>query len=243
MALIGYFVSPSGFISICLLIGLAAVIHRRTRRLGHVCLSVGALMYLVLSLGPVSYALLKPLEFQYDAFDAEAKSAEAGYIVVMAGYALDMDYYPLSSKANAASTFRIMEAYHIWRSDPSRLIVVSGYREVPEIMARVLAAMGVPEENTIVENRSYNSYESAKNVEKIIRGAQFILVTSAGHMPRCMGIFHKHGMNPIPAPTDFQAGKDPFSASFAPTVEHMRFSEMALHEYVGILWYRLRGYL
>lgn len=144
MALISYFVSPSGFIAACLLIGLAAVIHRRTHRLGHVCLAGGALIYLVLSLGPVSYALLKPLEFQYEAYDVGSQSTEAGFIVVMAGYALDMDYYPLSSKANAASTFRIVEAFHIWRSDPSRRIVVSGYKDVPEIMARVLAAMGVP---------------------------------------------------------------------------------------------------
>lgn len=219
------------------------MIHRRIRRLGQVCLAVGALMYLVLSLGPVSYALLKPLEFKFDAYDAEAQSADAAYIVVMAGYALDMNYYPLSSKANAASTFRIVEAFHIWRADPSRRIVVSGYKEVPEIMARVLAGMGVPENRIIVDNQSDNSYASGKNVEGIIGGGGLILVTSAGHMPRCMGLFRKLGMDPIPAPTDFQAGKNPFSASFAPTIEHLRFSEMALHEYVGILWYRLRGYL
>jgi len=70
MALISYFVSPSGFIATCLLIGIAAVIHRRTRRLGHVCMAGGAVIYLVLSLGPVSYMLLKPLEFRYEAFNA-----------------------------------------------------------------------------------------------------------------------------------------------------------------------------
>lgn len=243
MALISYFISPSGFISIFLLVGLAAMIHRRIRRVGQVCLAVGALIYLVLSLGPVSYMLLQPLEFQYDAYDPGSQSAEAGFIVVMAGYALDMEYYPLSSKANAASTFRIVEAFQIWRADPSRRIVVSGYEEVPEIMTRVLAGMGVPEDRIIVDDQSVNSYASGKNVEKTIRGEQFILVTSAGHMPRCMGVFRKLGMDPIPAPTDFQAGKDPFSAGYAPTIEHLRFSEMALHEYVGILWYRLRGYI
>lgn len=154
-----------------------------------------------------------------------------------------MSYYPLSSKNNAASTFRIVEAFHIWRSDPSRRIVVSGYGEVPGIMAKALAAMGVSESKIIVENQSYSSFESIKNIAEIINGEQFILVTSAGHMPRCMGISHKLGMDPIPAPTDYQAGQDPFKANFAPTVEHLRFSEMALHEYIGILWYRLRGHL
>jgi uncharacterized SAM-binding protein YcdF (DUF218 family) len=62
-------------------------------------------------------------------------------------------------------------------------------------------------------------------------------------MPRCMGIFRKLGMQPIPAPTDYQAGQNPLDASFTPSIEHLRLSELALHEYIGIVWYRLRGYL
>ena len=33
---------------------------------------------------------------------------------------------------------------------------------------------------------------------------KFILVTSAAHMPRSMALFRKRGLQPIPAPADFQ---------------------------------------
>ena len=235
MELISYLVLPSGLIAVCLLVGLVAGIFRRSRRLSHVFLATGGVIYLVLSFGPVSYALLKPLEFKYDAYPAGSQPADVAYIVVMAGYALDMHYYPLSSKANATSIVRLVEAVHLWRSDPSRQIVVSGYKDVPEIMARVLVAIGVPEDRVIVDNQSFNSYQTAINTQKIIQGEQFILVTSAGHMPRCMAIFGKLGLDPIPAPTDYMAGKDPFQAGYFPTVENLRFSELAIHEYIGIL--------
>ena len=38
---------------------------------------------------------------------------------------------------------------------------------------------------------------------KKIGQTPFILVTSAGHMPRSMAVFEAQGMQPIPAPTEF----------------------------------------
>jgi hypothetical protein len=76
MALISYLVSPSGLIAVCLLIDLVAGIFRPSRRLSHVFLATGGVIYLVLSFGPVSYALLKPLEFKYDAYPAGSQAAD-----------------------------------------------------------------------------------------------------------------------------------------------------------------------
>ena len=234
-----YIVSPSGFISLLFAAGLAAILFRRVRALGCASMAAGGLLFILLSIGPVSYALLKPLEFKYEAF--EPRDTDAGFIVVMAGYALDEKYYPVSSRVNSSSVFRLVEALNLWRLDESRMIVISGRGDVPAIMAEVLSMMGVASEKIMIENASSNSYESARNVLDLVQQERFILVTSAGHMPRCMAVFKKMEVEPIPAPTDYQVGKNPLKANFRPSVEHLYYSELALHEYFGLLWYRLRG--
>ena len=243
MGLLKYLVSPSGFIAICFMIGLLAWFHRATRRWSYFLMPAGAIIYLLLSAGPVAHALLKPLEFKYGLYVADEQQPPAHFIVVMAGYAADEDYYPLSSMVNASSLFRLVEALHIWRSNPTLQIIITGHSEVPEIMGRVLVAMGVEDERIVLENRSSNSYESAVNVKAILQDAPFLLVTSAGHMPRSMGVFQGLGLSPIPAPTDYQGNIDPFKVDLLPTAGRLNFSDLALHEYLGLLWYRIRGFI
>ena len=241
MAVINYLITPSGFIAICLVLGLVTSFHGRISRLSPVFFIIGSIVYLLLSIGPVSYALLKPLEFQYNAYDAEVQDDEVAFIVVMSGYALDESYYLVSSKVNCASLFRLVEANRLWRLDPDRRIIISGKDDGPRIMQAVLEDMGVSKERIIIDNQSVHTYNSAQNISKLFPGKRFFLVTSAGHMPRTMAAFHKLGRTPIAAPTDYQVGKDPFKANFFPTVNHLYYSELAIHEFLGIWWYRFRG--
>ena len=241
MEIIKYILSPSGFIAVCFLAGLAAWISKPTRKVSCILIPGAAFLYLVFSIGPISYALLKPLEFKHAMDEARIERERPRFLVVMAAYALDEDYYPVSSKVNANSLFRLVEAFRLWRMDPSRQIIITGHSDFPKIMKDVLLAMGVPDDRIMIENQSTNSFTSAQNVGAMVKGRPFVLVTSAGHMPRSMGVFRKLGMEPIPAPTDFQAGKDPFRASWLPTVGHLYYSELAIHEYFGLVWYRIRG--
>lgn len=243
MSIINFLISPSGFVSVCLIVGLSTWMYKRTRRIGYFSICFGAFAYLLLSSGPISYALLKPLEFQYGTYQAEESHSEIKYIVVMAGYAVDEKYYPPSSKVNSASVYRLVEALNIWLYDRTRIIVITGSKKVPEVMAGTIMAMGVPSESIITETNSRNSYQSAKNIQAIVQNDRFALVTSAGHMPRSMSIFIKMGMRPIAAPTDFQSGVDPLSADITFSAQHLYFSELAMHEYAGLLWYRLKGYI
>ena len=160
-------------------------------------------------------------------------------IVVMAGYALDEKYYPVSSKVNSSSLFRLVEANRLWRLDTERRIIITGKENVPRIMQSVLEEMGVPRDKIIIENNSVNTHASAKHVSAVISDRSFLLVTSAGHMPRTVAAFKKLNLSPIPAPTDYQVGKDPLSSNLFPAAQHLVFSELAIHEYLGLLWYRL----
>jgi uncharacterized SAM-binding protein YcdF (DUF218 family) len=103
---------------------------------------------------------------------------------------------------------------------------------------------------------SLNTYENAVNVKQILtqRGInRVLLVTSAAHMPRSLQIFQKQGVDAIPAPTDFlvtqQELQEPQSTpqgrilSGLPEAENLQRFTRALKEYIGILIYRLRGWL
>lgn len=186
MELLGHILAPSGFVAICFMIGFLAWFHRCTRRLRYFLMPAGAVVYLLLSISPVSYALLKPLEFEYDAYKADIQQGDTRFIVVMAGYAADEVYYPVSSKVNSASLFRLVEALCLWRTDPSKKIIITGRSDVPGIMREVLLDMGVPDDCVMIENQSTNSFTSARNVGAMVQGEPFVLVTSAGHMPRSM---------------------------------------------------------
>ncbi len=67
------------------------------------------------------------------------------------------------------------------------------------------------------------------------------LVTSAGHMPRSMAAFARAGMQPLPAPTDHQLPKNVAQAKWGLSVFHLECSDLAVHEHLGLWWYRLRG--
>ena len=69
------------------------------------------------------------------------------------------------------------------------------------------------------------------------------LVTFAGHMRRAVGVFRKKGVVTIPAPTDYMLPRSAWHASWTTSAVHLQASDLAVHEYLGIAWYRLTGRL
>lgn len=64
-------------------------------------------------------------------------------------------------------------------------------------------ALGVEAEDIIIEAEATDTKDHPIYVKKIVGSDEFILVTSATHMPRAMALFKKHDMHPTPAPTDY----------------------------------------
>ncbi len=125
-----------------------------------------------------------------------------------------------------------------------------------ETMAIILELMGIPRSAMILESRSLNTHQNAVFTKEILQREnikQILLVTSAAHMPRSSAIFRKQGINAIPAPADFTISdrdliEDSFSTesrilSLLPDSGNLDNTTQALREYLGILIYRLRGWL
>jgi len=234
-----YLIFPSNLINIFLIAGIITFVIRRTRKFAIYLIGTGALIYIIFANGPVSYWLIGNLESQYPALKSFEKIEKTDTIVILPGHAEPDPYFPLSSTINSSTAFRIIEALRIWRIIPNSKILISGQKDVPELMRKVIKALGLPNNRIIIEAESTSTYENAVVLQKKLNDRPFILITSAGHMPRAMGIFKKLGMNAIPAPTDYMAGNNIFATQYLPSPSHLMYSELAIHEYLGILWYRI----
>ena len=68
------------------------------------------------------------------------------------------------------------------------------------------------------------------------------LVTDALHMSRAVQCFRKQGVEVVPAPCHYQAGGLEGSlVDFLPTANAVEECRDAAHEWLGSLWYRLKG--
>ena len=233
------FFIPSNLILTFSLAGIILFLLRKSKRIAIGLISAALVAYVFLGTGFISLWLLGNLESRYPSLKAVDGLKGVNEIVVLTGYAETDPALPPSSEVNAASAFRLLETMRISNSLPEAQILISGGKDVPGIMRQLLVSLGVPESRIAVEDQSDNTFESAVQVARILKGKTCILVTSAGHMPRAMGSFKKQGMNPIPAPTHFMSIKQFRWSHYLPSPLHLGYSDLAVHEYLGIIWYRL----
>jgi len=186
---------------------------------------------------------MENLEYRYRPIEDLESMDRISNIVILSGYAENDLNLPLSSMVNSSSAFRIIEAKRILTKFPKAEIIISGKGDVPKIMKKLLDSLGNKSENFKIDNQSNSTYESSLYISNLQLTKKFVLVTSAGHMPRAMGVLKKMGMDPIPAPTDYMSRKNYMAISYLPSPLHLYYSDLAVHEYLGILWYKMTNRL
>lgn len=109
---------------------------------------------------------------------------------------------------------------------------------------RFLTELGVDLGRVIMERDSRNTAESARFAMNKIQpkvGENWVLVTSAFHMPRSIGVFCQEGWKMIPYPVDFKSDDKvrwSFDVAFASNLDRL---SLAVKEWVGLLAYKLSG--
>ena len=82
--------------------------------------------------------------------------------------------------------------------------------------------------------------EEAEIIAANFSEASLVLVTTAVHMPRALNLFHRVGLDPIPAPTEHLS--KPFKSWWNfPTGKTLEHTEYWAHERLGLLWVDLTG--
>ena len=250
--IIGPLLFPIPFAAFLLLVGLVLLWFTRKQKAGRLFVSAGTVLLISLSFGVFSPWTLAPLERKYQPLLATASvnSAEAPikWIVVLGGGGSYSSQLPSTSQLSPSSLARLNEGIRLHRQLPgSKLILSEGavFQAVPvaDLMAKMAEDLGIPSDSLILEQRSRDTEGQAELIQPLVGQDRFILVTSASHMPRSMALFRKLGMSPIAAPTDFKyLTRDTLSpATFFPSAGELRKAELAMHEYMGLAWAKLRG--
>lgn len=234
-------VVPSGIATLLFLAGIACAFTRRTRRYSWVLATGAAIVLLFFSNGLVATLLTSPLEYEYPALHHPEQYPEVRTIVVLTGWAADDDVFPLSAKMNSASAFRVLEAANLHALRPDCRVLVSGSATAAGVMGRQLQMLGVPEHDLIIDVMSKTTAESAVHVRNLLGSAPVFLVSSAGHMRRSMWALEQQGLRPVAAPTDYMLPGSMRQASWTTSPLHLQASDLAVHEYLGLAWYRLRA--
>ncbi len=237
-----------------LLAGLVLLWFTKQQRAAKVVTTVGVAALILASTGIVSNSLLVPLERKYPPFRfadtrLEPDSGAPTYVVVLGGGHVSDPRLPATSQIGAVPLVRLVEGIRIHRLlAGSRLIVSGGAVSDPvpqaHIMRTIALELGVADSSIVIEDQSRDTRHEAVLIAPIVGSRPFVLVTSASHMPRSMAMFRGVGTHPIPAPVGHgvrSRGGVSYSL-FLPAVRHLQGTSMATHEYLGLLWGKLRGF-
>jgi len=231
-----------------LLLGLILLSLTRRRKAGKIFVLIGIIFLGMLSYDGVSDRLLRPLEYQYPPLLSLENIQNVKWIVVLGGGHTSDSKLPITSQVSEASLIRLVEGIRLYRGVPKSKLILSGGRPFEKIsnaqvLADVAIGIGVKKQDLILEDISKDTEDEARLIQEIVSQEQFVLVTSASHMPRSMALFKKLGMDPIPAPTDYlvKESQKMSPGMFYPGVSGLSKAERAFHEYLGIVWSKLRG--
>jgi uncharacterized SAM-binding protein YcdF (DUF218 family) len=246
--ILSWFVTPSNVILTLGLVGIG-LLMTRFARLGMRFLVIGNLLFAVLGISPLGYALILPLEERFPQTDA---SGDAPNGIIVLGGVIDPELSAARGEiALHEAAERVTAVGELARRYPLAPIVFSGGssglngpREA-DFATRIFESFGVSAERILLENRSRNTAENARFTKFLIDPKpddRWLLVTSAYHMPRAIGTFRKAGFQVVGYPVDWQTrGRQDFVSFFGSPVDGLHFCDMATHEWVGLFAYWLGG--
>ncbi|MEN6427654.1 MAG: YdcF family protein [Phycisphaerales bacterium] len=254
MTLIKSLATPLGWALLLLAAGLILTRFRRSGRrfrVGWYCLLAGTLILLVFSLDPVANLLTYSLECRYQPPSAEVLKT-LDVVVVLGGGAYPSGGLRREPDLSRYAYPRLYRGVEYFRNSSAAVIAFCGGPPRPgaeneaDIMQAMAVALGVPTERTVVEPHSANTMMNAIGLAEILpegEGRRIGVVTSAMHMMRSKRVFEQVFPQDtiVPLPVHFMYDPAPWiTPKITPKVSHFEKSTMALHEWIGILWYAVR---
>jgi uncharacterized SAM-binding protein YcdF (DUF218 family) len=244
-----FFTEPTNLLIVLGLIG-ALLLPTRRARAGRRLLVFSLALLAICAWSPLGRVLLFPLEERFPRWTGSAE-APAGIIVL--GAAVD----PAISTARGQpglneAAERMTAALELSRTYPgARLLFSGGSSRIlggeseATIAGRFFTRLGVPEDRLVLESRSRNTVENALFSRALARpqaGERWLLVTSAFHMARSVGVFRAVGFEVEPYPVDWRTrGGADLWMPFGSANDGLRLTALAAHEWIGLLMYWITG--
>lgn len=241
--------TPSDFLPLLLVLGVVLQ-WTRYRRWGNRLVIGAAVCLLLIFLLPIDDWLAAPLE---NRFPRPAWPAHVDGVVVLGGGEDGVIFAARGVPAPDLAEGRLVAAAELSRRYPDAKLIFSGGvaplspKALSEafVARNILRQMGVPPSRVILENRARNTWENfvySKDLAKPKPGETWLVVTSAIHMPRAMGIAARLHWHVLPWPADyFTTGKKDTKDWNASLASHLLELDGVMHEWAGLAAYWLMG--
>jgi len=241
---------PTNLILLCI---AGMLLRRAYPSIGMVISLTSLLLLTVLSTKAGALLLVAPLEQRMQPLAANAAVAAvaidgAQAIVILGGGRLaNAPEYDGDDAPSYSTLGRLRYGARIHRQTGLPVLVSGGTPDGSKVSEAAIMASSLREDFATpvkwLEERSDDTEQNAKFSAEILAHAgvkKIVLVTDALHMPRSQLMFARTGLEVVIAPTVFFSRDRLTLLSFLPSGEGMRRSEYAMHEWLGVLWYKAR---
>ena len=229
----------------------AVLLVTRYAVLGRRVLATSAVLLALCGFSPVGKLLILPLEQRFPPWDP-SRGAPDGIVVLGGGIEPDL------SAAHGRpildhSGDRLVAAAELARQYPNARIVYSGGNanligddtaKEADYALSMLESLGVAKARLTAERLSRNTVENAEFVKTVANpkeGERWLLVTSAFHMPRSIGLFRRAGFKVEAYPVDWRASPSEALSFSSVAINGLERTEVAMREWIGLAAYRLTG--
>lgn len=247
---LGYLLLPTNLLIAVGFVG-AILMVTRFASLGRKLVIAAVLLLVICGLSPLGKILLYPLEQRFPSWDA-ASGAPDGIIVLGGSIEADLSAVHNTPVVRGAPD-RIIAAAALAKRYPNARVLFSGgsanlisndAREA-DFAGAIFEGLGVDKSRLVMERGSRNTQENAQFSKALVSpkdGECWLLVTSAFHMPRSVGLFRKAGFDVQPYPVDWRVGgrDDLFSFSNV-AVDGLGRTDLAVREWIGLITYWATG--
>jgi len=247
--LVWLILSPDSLLLILLLL-TCLLLHRGSYRMAKGLHTLVAVICLLIAMLPLGDWLLAPLETRFPA-NPDLPQTIAG-IVVLSG-AEDAVLSSLWKQVEMGDgAERDLAFMHLARQYPAARLIFTGgsgsmldqSHKAADVAKTLFRQAGMDTAMIVFERESRNTYENAIFSKKIAApqpGENWVLITSAWHMPRSMGIFSRAGWPMLPYPVDHRTRKDGLFRIELDFSGHLDGLKMATKEWLGLAAYRCTG--
>lgn len=246
-----FFATPSNLLLSLILLGFALTLFRRMRSFGLGLAFITTVVTIGLGLLPISTYLMVPLEERFPPFQDDGKPVDG--IILLGGSVEASDSISRGQLVANESAERVLDTIQLAHRYPQARILISGgggtvfgngAGEAP-VIAEYFKSIGIDPARIIVEDRSRTTSENASYSQALVKpqaGERWLLVTSAWHMPRAVGVFERVGFAVIPYPVDFRTGGASNNyRPFAFVSDGLRRLDVGTKEWAGLIGYYLTG--
>lgn len=240
---------PLSLMLLLVIAGLVLMLLGR-RRSAIVLHSSAILMLALLTFTSLGYVLIQPLENRFAVPDPQPDQVSA--IVMLGGATTARPSAARQTVALNDAGERLTTTLWLARRYPAARIVLSGGgglmvasgESEAETARRFFVGLGIDDSRLVLEGESRNTAENARFTRDLLSqgSGKIILVTSAFHMPRSVGLFRAAGLDVVPWPTDYRStGNQGFGVEFTDPDQNFDTASTAIREWIGLAVYRLTG--